>query len=231
MLPRVVPVPDVGTRAQAPTIASIEEALRALKRDGVRLTLSGSPVAIGRNAERIIRDLAASIGLASGVIFVALAVAFRSVRIGLISIVPNAFPLLVVGTMLVWRDLALTTTGVISMCVCLGIAVDDTIHLVARYRRERDHAPPAEAMEDAIAHVGSALVATTAVLTSGMIGLLFSDLAVMRLFGEICIVALLAALVGDLVMLPALLLATTSARGGRRSAPNGADDRGPPPVP
>jgi predicted RND superfamily exporter protein len=220
-------MPDTGTRAYAPVLASVRRDLEALqaRAPGFTLTLSGNPVAVGVSSDLMVADLAKSLAVAAGVIGVVLMLAFRSVVLGLISIVPNAFPLVAAGAALVLAGHPLTVTGVICFCVCLGIAVDDTIHVVTRFRRERAAAVPvAAALDGTLRTVGAALLTTTATLVGGFACLLLSEIPLLRLFGVLCAIALLAALAGDLVLLPALLALT-----GPRTDPTEAARRVPGP--
>lgn len=210
-------VPDDGIVVHLPMIDRLEAALADLNREysGITFTLSGNPVAVGYAASHMIEDLAVSLTMASGVIFIVLAIAFRSLRLGLISVIPNAFPLVVAGASLVFLDVGLTITGVITFCVCLGVAVDDTIHLISRYRRAvRTEPDPRRAAESAVLTVGAALVTTTAVLIGGFAAVFISDLPIMQMFGSLSCLALLAALVGDLLILPALLVAAPGGEKG-----------------
>ena len=122
--------------------------------------------------------------------------------------IPNAFPLAVAGSVLAGLGLELQVSSVLAFTVCLGIAVDDTIHLVSRYRAERLRGrPPEEAAVRAVTAVGRALVITTLVLVGGWGMLLLSEVPTTQLFGVIGLVGLTAALVGDLILLPAMLVA------------------------
>jgi predicted RND superfamily exporter protein len=202
------PVPDSGTHVHAPMLARLQKRLEAL--DGASpstsLVLTGTPVAVGRSADFMIEDLAVSLAIAAGVILVVMVVAFRSMVLGLISLVPNVFPLVSAGALLVLTGRPLTVTGVITFVVCLGIAVDDTIHVLTRVRRGIESGlTVAEAVAESLRSVGAALITTTAVLVGGFGTLLFSEMPMLSLFGELCCIALLAALLGDLVFLPALL--------------------------
>ena len=103
--------------------------------------------------------------------------------------------------------LELQATSVIAFTVCLGIAVDDTIHYLTRYRRELALCGDvSEAAVRAFLGVGRALVVTTAVLIGGFGVMLLSQIPTTQLFGLIGVVGLLAALLGDLVLLPAMLV-------------------------
>ena len=118
-----------------------------------------------------------SLGTAAVIIFGILAIVYRSLTIGLISILPNLFPLCVAGTYLVLSGQALEIVTVCAFTCCLGIAVDDTIHFLTRYRRGKKgiDRTKSEAIRKAFTAVGTALVMTTLVLVSGFLTVLFSD--------------------------------------------------------
>ncbi len=202
------PMPDVGTHEQAPTIQRLEQTLADLDEStpGITFTLSGNPVAVGRSAAFMIHDLSKSLLLAAAIILIVMTIAFRSIVLGVISIVPNLFPLLVAASALVLTGHHLTITAVITFVVCLGIAVDDTIHVIVRYRYEHHSRDDSvEALERVLKNTGAALVVTTLVLVGGLSPLLLSEMSVMRVFGSLACLALASALLGDLIFLPALL--------------------------
>ena len=137
-----------------------------------------------------------------------LSLTFGSLRLGAISVVPNAFPLVVAASALVLLGLELQVTSVIAFTVCLGIAVDDTIHYVTRFRRELDDGYDVpEAAVRAFLGVGRALVVTTAVMLGGFGVMFFSAIPTTQLFALIGSLALFAALIGDLLLLPAMVVA------------------------
>jgi uncharacterized protein len=179
-----------------------------LTNPGFALEVTGTGYVARRNVNLIIQDFTLGIWIAAGVIFLAIALAFRSLRIGLISIVPNAFPLAVAGATLALLNIELQVSSAIAFTVCLGIAVDDTIHYLARYRRElRLRGDRVEAAVHAFLSVGRALAVTTVILVGSWGALLFSQVPTTVLFGKIAVIGLLAALIGDLIFLPAMLVA------------------------
>ena len=89
--------------------------------------------------------------------------------------------------------------------VCLGIAVDDTIHFLTRYQEELERVPHRQAIRDAFTGVGSSLIMTTIVLVAGFVTVMFSDLRDQRVFATMGTLTIASALFGDLVLLPALL--------------------------
>ena len=136
-----------------------------------------------------------------------MALVYRSWKIGLITIVPNMFPLVVTATYLLLIGQPLEIASVCSFTVCLGIAVDDSIHFLSRYQDERrEGKSPVDAVRATFIGVGTALITTTVVLIAGFGTVLTSDLPGHRTFASMACWTIGAALVGDLIFLPALLL-------------------------
>ena len=114
--------------------------------------------------------------------------------------------IVLVGFMAVWGINLKVSTAFI-FAIAFGIAVDDTIHFLARVRRERALGRGRdESVHAAIAGTGRAMVQTTVVLVLGFAFLLTSDFLANFNFGLLCGVTLSAALVADMTLLPALLL-------------------------
>ena len=144
--------------------------------------------------------------------------ALRSLRLGLISIVPNLLPA-VLGFG-VWgltvAQVSLSLSVVVAMTV--GIVVDDTVHFLAKYRRaRRDHGRDAEeAVRYAFDTAGRALVTTTFVLVAGFLILVFSPFVPTAQVGILTAMIIGFALLADLSLLPALLTAVD--KGPRKAA-------------
>ena len=199
---------DLGIARYEPVFRRVEEKLGTLveRFPGLEMELAGEPVRRGRNLHRIVTDLATSLGTASVIIFLVITIAYRSLRIGLIAIVPNMFPLFATAAMMVWLDHPLEIASVCAFTVCLGIAVDDTIHFLTRYRQElQDGADGNTAIRRSFEGVGAAMIITTVILVTGFGTVMTSDLPAHRYFATMAVSTITAALVGDLVFLPALL--------------------------
>lgn len=200
---------DRGTAAHQSTFAALETALAALEQQhpGVELKLTGTAVVASRNILLMIRDLVESLAMASVIIFISMAILFRSLRLGLIAILPNTFPLAVAGTVLWATGNYLQLTSVLVFSVSLGIAVDDTIHFVNRFQREMEVDGNVRAsIERAFAAVGAALISTSLILIVGFGSVFLSEMPPSRLFAMLTVTSVMAALVGDLVILPAMLM-------------------------
>ncbi len=141
------------------------------------------------------------------VIAALLALAMRSIRLGLLSIVPNVVPLLggVVFVHLMGRTLDIGGTVVAS--VCLGIAVDDTIHIITGYGMGKAKGLSSEAaLLETLEHRGGALIKTTLILTATFSVFVFGEFVPNTMFGVLCAIVLGIALLADLTLLPLLLL-------------------------
>ncbi len=198
---------DLGIATYGPVFERIEAGLAqiAAAHPDFALELTGAAVHRWRNLYQIVVDLRNSLGSAAVVIFGILMLAYRSVRLGLIAVVPNVFPLAVTGTFLVLMGQSLEIVSVCAFTVCLGIAVDDTIHFLTRFQEERRVAAHLEAIQRAFTGTGTALIMTTVVLLAGFATVLSSDLRDQRVFAAMGGLTIGSALFGDLVFLPALL--------------------------
>ena len=202
-------IQDIGIAAYGPVFERVQFKLAELQsqRPDFEIRLIGGAVERWENLYQIVVDLAISLGTASLIIFMVLAVVYRSLRLGLISIIPNVFPLAITGTLLWLFGQSLEIVSVCAFTVCLGIAVDDTIHFLTRYREEGCKTEDRRlAIRRSFVGVGTALIMTTVVLIIGFSTALLSDSRDHRIFAVMGILTIGSALFADLVFLPALLL-------------------------
>ena len=221
----VVRVADVGTAATLELADELKTRLNAAFPPDLnsaprwRLTGDGYVNAVGM--DRFVRDFLWGLAGASAVIFGAIGLLFRSVRAGLIAVVPNLAPLIFTLGYMRLRGLELNAGNAIVFAVGLGIAVDDTIHFLARFREElAAGADVAAAVKTTLAASGRAIVLTSLLILAGLSALLFSEFVPTRRFAELVCVTLAAALIGDLALLPAALAAFW--KGGRGESAAGA---------
>ncbi|MEM9657995.1 MAG: efflux RND transporter permease subunit, partial [Planctomycetota bacterium] len=199
---------DIGIAQYGPVFERIETRLAEIEGNHPEFSLRLEGTAVGRwkFLYRIVVDLAASLGTASVIIFVVLTIVYRSLRIGLISTIPNLFPLAATGSVLYFSGQHLELVSVCAFTVCLGIAVDDTIHFLTRFQEEQARCEDREqAIRRAFVGVGTALIMTTAVLVIGFSVALTSDARDHRIFAQMGMLTISTALLGDMLFLPALL--------------------------
>ncbi len=193
-----------------------QEVIEAVRADLTAAGLTGAEISGFRvltayASMSMIATLQQSLALAVLLSVLLIGLAFRSWKMALVSLIPNALPILLTELFLYSSGIQLQLTTVISLTVAFGIAVDDTIHFLAHYARARERGNSvAEAVDATLDRVGPALIATTLILVAGCAVLMISTLPQVAMFGFLTVITLLAALIGDLIVLPAILI------GGRR---------------
>ena len=180
---------------------------RELAGTGVDGQLTGTPHVAYRGINRVTADLRDSLLVAFVCITLIIAVLFQSIRVALLALLPNAMPLVVGYGLLGLMGWELDPTPAVVFTVALGIAVDDTIHLLVRFREERGlGAGPREAIRQAVLHSGRAVAMTTLLLCIGFGLNALSSFPSMQILGILGAVVIGVALLGDLFLLPALLV-------------------------
>lgn len=174
--------------------------------DSVEMYEAGGTPLFYTVSSSLISTLMRSLYLAMPVIVVITAFAFRSVRLGLLSVLPNVIPITVGLGLLGLTGISLRFSTIVAFPIAFGLAIDDTIHFLNRYRLEmRAGAGHEEAVRAALRTAGRAMVLTTVFLIAGFGIMLASNfLAMVHMSITLCVI-LVAALFGDLLVLPALL--------------------------
>ncbi len=159
-----------------------------------------------RTQQAVLESLIRSFGLAFLLIALVMMFLLRSVRAGLITMLPNLMPVFMVFGLLSWARLRVDIGTMITASVALGIAVDGTLHLITRFHQlVREGTSVADAVPGALQHCGPALWHTSAVVGLGMLALLPTELLLISRFGWIMAALIFAALAADVFLLPALL--------------------------
>jgi predicted RND superfamily exporter protein len=185
----------------------IEKILLPLKEryPELKVTLTGGVGAWARVFDAISWSQIQSFGLAFLIISLIMFGIFGSVKLGLVAILPNTFPMLTVFGLMGWLDFNLDITTLMTAPIIIGIAVDDTIHFITHYRLSLlKGASISEAIHATLHEVGQAIIFTTLILMS--IFLFFipvSHVGVSR-FSILAVIAVFSALLADLFLLPAL---------------------------
>jgi len=159
----------------------------------------------------VVKSFIQSLLIAMVLISVVLIVAFRSFKLGGLALIPNFIPLILGGAMLKLLGHSLDVGTVVVAALCLGIAVDDTIHILANYLKRREAGyDPRSAIAMVLTHTGAALVATTLVLVGAFGTFGFGTFVPNVYLGIMTALILSTALLTDLTLLPALLMARAS---------------------
>jgi len=145
--------------------------------------------------------------LAFTVIAMLMCFIFRSVKVGLISMIPNVAPSILTVGLIGWLGVYLDYMKLLIAPIAIGIAVDDTIHLLTRYHHEfQKHKNYNKALIAAMSDVGRALLITSIVLVCGFSVFSFSQMDSQFWFGLMLALTIFIALVADFFVMPALIL-------------------------
>lgn len=171
----------------------------------LRGSVTGGSVLLARTNDEIALGQALSFGSATLMIYGMLALLFTSFWIGLLAMLPNMLPVVIYFGTLGWTGITLNVvTGLVASLV-LGIAVDDTIHMLERFRTAaRKHASETEGIREAIGEVGRAVSYSTAALCLGFLVITLSALRQQVEFGALASFTLAIAWLTDLTLTPAL---------------------------
>ena len=131
---------------------------------------------------------------------------FRSFKMVILSLIPNAVPLIIAGAILGFSGVPLEPLTSITFVVIFGIAVDDTIHFLSKYRLcLHSGMSIEEALKVSFEETGKAILFTTLVLFFGFMVMLFSYNPGSVIVGGLISVTLFTAVFADLILLPVLL--------------------------
>ncbi len=172
---------------------------------------SGLFVLLAELINSLLQDQLVSFMLACAGIALALTIAFRSLRIGLISLIPNIFPIAIVMGILGWIGMTVNIGTAMITSVSMGLTVDSTIHYITSFERARRKMPVTEALKVAHASAGRAVVFAHCALVLGFLVLTASRFIPLVYFGALLSLSMAGGLFGDLVLLPLLLRWTSPA--------------------
>ncbi|MFO7594777.1 MAG: MMPL family transporter [Desulfocurvibacter africanus] len=196
----------------------VENHARELFGDGVKVEMTGSLHWMKTMNDLLGNGQRQSFLAAALVVTMIMIIALRSLKLGLISMVPNILPVLAVLGLMGFAGLYMDMPLMSFSAVIIGVAVDDTIHFLLRYRKEFSRLGSyAQALEATLTSVGRPLVFTTLTLVAGFSVLLFSDLIGVAKFGGLAAFAFTWALLADFFLLPSMLL-TFKPLGAERTA-------------
>ncbi len=197
---------DMGTRSFFELKRRTEEKAATLFEPPASYHVTGRSLLANRALNNIIRDMLVSFLSAFGIIFVAVTLLYRSIKAGLITMIPNIIPLVVTLGFMGLYGITLRVSTVVAFAICLGMAVDDTIHYLTRFREELDRTGDyITSMYTTLQTAGRAIVLTTSMLVAGFLVFVSSDFKATHDLGLLASVALISSLLGSLLFLPAAL--------------------------
>ncbi len=202
-------VGDLGAQHFTEQNAGFE---RFLEREGLNdlaeFTITGTGTLIDRTNQTLVYSLSKGLGAAFFLIAVLMGIMFRSIRMVVIALIPNLLPLIAVGAVMSLFNIHLNMSTGIIFTIAFGIAVDDTIHLLSRFKLELvKGSSTIDAIKKAYLYTGKALIITSIILFGGFIGLCFSTFQSTYFIGLFVTLTLMFALFFDFALLPPLVSA------------------------
>ncbi len=182
-----------------------------------RVELTGMMALLSRTILAAIHSMAKSYAIALAVITFLMILLIGKVRIGLLSMIPNLVPILLMLGVIGALKLPMDLFTMMVASIAIGLAVDDTIHFMHNFRRYYERSgDPAEAVHKTLQTTGRAMLVTSVVLSIGFFIFGFATMSNVRNFGLLTGFTIVAALLADYFLAPALMVLVNKKKAGRR---------------
>ena len=202
----IVLVKDQGSQVLSPLTARVEDRLQSHPPPTGRATATGTVKLTTVLWEQLISRFLPGIAFSIVLVWLALSWMFRSVWLGLLAVVPNLVPLVLLLGLMGLGGFDLKPSNILVFAIAFGIVADDTIHFLGALARNLRSSNQIHAvLAQTIREVGPALVLVTVVVVAGFTALMASRFQALFLIGFLTASAAVLALLADLVGFPALL--------------------------
>ena len=168
-----------------------ESIVESLKMESSRLfgkdthvIITGSTLLALHTSKHLVKNLTTSFMLAFIIIFISMIFLFKSVRLSILSVLPTIIPLMAAGGLMGFMGIKLRPSTAMTFSIALGIAVDDTIHFLARFRQEyMKMGDVPGSVTQTLLTTGKAIISTTIILSLGFMVMIFSEFVPNHEFG------------------------------------------------
>ena len=201
-------VRDIGSMKMDVLLDSLRtEVAKIFDTDAYEITITGTTPIFIKGNKYLINNLLTSLAIAFVVIAFLMGILFRSLRMVVISLIPNILPLIMVAGMMGFFEIPLKPSTALIFGVAFGIAVDDSIHFLARYRLARRAGDDVrQAISNSYRDTGISMIYTSIILFLGFITFTFSSFGGTQALGLLTSLTLGIAMFSNLILLPALLI-------------------------
>ncbi len=201
-------IPDLGNTVISEKNRKLDKLLRAHGLDGaIDYQLTGTAHLIDKNMQYLSISLIKGLGISILIVALIIGLIYRSASIVVISIVANVIPLIFIAGIMGFFGIDLKTSTSIIFTIAFGIAVDDTIHFLGKFKHELlKGRGKIYALKRSYMTTGKAMILTTLILCSGFLLLVFSGFMGTFYMGVLLCITLFVALIADITLLPVLLL-------------------------
>ncbi|MEE8385753.1 MAG: MMPL family transporter, partial [Dehalococcoidia bacterium] len=198
--------PFIDAVAYANTLPALQETIEASLGNDTEVTLTGLMPMLFGTMKAVMVTMTRSYVLAFIIITTLMAVLLGSVRLGLLSMVPNLLPILMALGLMGFLGWPLDVFTLLVGSIALGLAVDDTIHFMHNYLKYlRETGDSQQAVQQTLQTAGRAMLLTSLVLCTGFLIFTLSKMSNISHFGALTAFAIAMALAADFLLAPALM--------------------------
>ncbi|WP_461532939.1 efflux RND transporter permease subunit [Sinomicrobium sp.] len=210
---------DMGTDNMEYALDRVQTSIKKLfPEDRYDVTITGKALVFMKGTKYLVNNLISSLGLAIFLIALFMAYMFRSVRMILISLVPNIFPQLITAGVMGCLGIPIKPSTILVFSIAFGISVDDTIHFLAKYRQElvSNGWKIRKSVYAALRESGISMFYTSIVLLFGFSVFTTSSFGGTVALGGLVSTTLFFAMMANLILLPSLLLSLEKSIANRK---------------
>ena len=199
-------IPEIGSKATMERNNEFREFLdQSVEVKNLHARITGTTYLIDKSHHLLSEKLIYGLITAVLTVSVFLGIFFRSWKWGLIALIPNLLTLIVIAGIIGLLGIPLQLSNAIIFSVAFGVVVDDTIHFIASYRQLERSKSRSERIVMTLNNTGSSILYTSVVIMSGFAIFLFSSFGATFYMGLFMVLAVLIALLVDLIFLPVIL--------------------------
>jgi predicted RND superfamily exporter protein len=174
---------------------------------GFDVKITGTAHLLDKNLKFLVSNMFFGLGISILMVALIMGIVFKSIRIALLSLIPNLIPLVIIAGVMGYMGIELKMSTVIIFSIAFGIVVDDTIHFLGKFKMElKNGYSPMYALKRSYLTTGKAMILTTLVLCAGFVIMIFSSFMGTFYLGFLLSMVLFIALLADLTLLPVLLV-------------------------
>ena len=184
------------------------EISKIMPADNFEVSITGKAYLFQKGTKYLVKNLILSLSLAIFLIALLMAYMFRSLKMIFISLIPNLLPLIVTAGLMGYLGVAIKPSTILIFSIAFGIAVDDTIHFLAKYRQEliTNNWEVKKSVYNALRETGVSMFYTSIVLFFGFSVFTVSNFGGTVALGALVSATLLFAMLSNLLLLPSMLL-------------------------
>ena len=199
---------DIGKQVADEKTRRLEDFIKTdIDSNLVDIRLTGTGYVLDKNMTSISTNLTYGLLLAIVIVSLLMGLLYRNLKMVLIAIVPNVLPLLFLAAILGFAGIDLKVSTAIIFTIAFGIAVDDTIHFMSKFKLELNKGKSnLYALKRTYLSTGRAIILTSLIICAGFLLLLFSDFLGTFYIGLLISLTLIFAVLADLILLPVLIL-------------------------